>query len=272
MPSKGDIAAFQAKVLAFYSEQGRKLPWRNTRNPYHILLSEIMLQQTQVDRVIPYYEQWTTKWPSVQDLAKAQRKDVLKAWMGLGYNNRAVNLHKTAGIISSIYGGNVLCALEHYELLPGIGPYTAHAVRIFAANEGIATVDTNIRRILIHEFRLDKKMPDKQLWSVAEQCLPKGKSRDWHNALMDYGAMHLTSRKTGIKPKTQQSRFEGSDRQLRARILKRLLTDSANRLYSVSALGELTKEKVPEQRLDKIIGSMLRDDLLLKKGELYSLK
>ena len=273
MPMSGTrIKDFQKKVLSYYRQQGRELPWRATTNPYHILLSEIMLQQTQVDRVISYYKKWIAQWNSIEALAKASRQDVLKQWLGLGYNNRAVNLHKTAQVIVSKYRGDVLAALEHYKELPGIGQYTASAVRIFSANEDVVTVDTNIRRILIHEFSLDEKISDKGLWSLAEKCLPKGKSREWHNALMDYGALHLTSRKTGIKPKTQQSKFEGSDRQLRAQILKHLLTDSSEKKYSILTLRQLTGKKVPETRLKKILKGMVRDELLACKESRYLLR
>lgn len=266
------IRDFQAKVLSYYREQGRDLPWRRTADPYHILVSEVMLQQTQVERVSPYYERWIARWPTIEALAKASRQEVLGEWLGLGYNNRAVNLHKTAQAIALEYGGDVLRALGHYKELPGIGQYTAAAVRIFALNEDIVTVDTNIRRILIHEFRLDEKIPDRELWELAGKCLPEGKSRDWHNALMDYGATFLTSQRTGIRPKTRQSRFEGSDRQLRARILRHLLTDSTDSAYSISSLGQAAGESVPEQRLKSIIAGMVKDGLLDRRGSGYHLR
>ncbi len=266
------IRDFQGKVLSYYREQGRDLPWRRTADPYHILISEIMLQQTQVERVVPFYERWIARWPTIGALAKASRQEVLGEWLGLGYNNRAVNLHKTAQVIALRCGGDVLAALEHYKELPGIGAYTAAAVRIFALNEDTVTVDTNIRRILIHEFRLDEKIPERELWELAVECLPKGKSRDWHNALMDYGALYLTSRKTGIRPKTQQSKFDGSDRQLRARILRHLLTDRSDSAYSISSLGQLVGESVPGPRLRKIISGMVKDELLDRKGSCYRLR
>lgn len=266
------IRDFQGKVLSYYREQGRDLPWRRTADPYHILISEIMLQQTQVERVVPFYERWIARWPAIGALAKASRQEVLGEWLGLGYNNRAVNLHKTAQVIASRYDNDVLAALEHYKELPGVGQYTAAAVRIFALNEDIVTVDTNIRRILIHEFRLDEKMSDRELWELAGKCLPKGKSRDWHNALMDYGALRLTSHRTGIRPKTHQSKFEGSDRQLRARILRHLLTDRSDSTYSIPALGQLAGENVPGQRLKNIIAGMVKDELLGRRGSGYRLR
>src|SRR3989344_8708529 len=214
---------FQKKVFTYYHDHKRLLPWRETTDPYHILVSEVMLQQTQVDRVIPYYISWLKKWPTIHALSHSSPAEVLKAWQGLGYNKRGLLLHKAAKAIAQEHGGNVLKAIKSGKKLPGIGPYTSAAVRIFAANDDIATVDTNIRRILIHELKLPEKTTDKELFAIADQCMPKGKSRDWHNALMDYGATLMTARRTGIRPKAQQSRFEGSARQIRGIVLRHML-------------------------------------------------
>lgn len=260
-----DVAKFRRKILSFYRKSGRDLPWRRTTNPYFILLSEVMLQQTQVDRVKEYYARWTRKWPTVSHLARADRKDVLREWMGLGYNNRAVNVHKAAQKMAKFYKGDVLKAVKNYEHVPGIGPYTSRAVRIFAANEDIATVDTNIRRILMHEFNLPSTVSDKKLWELAAQCLPKGRSRDWHNALMDYGSIVLTSRKTGIKPKTRQSTFEGSDRQIRAQVLRHVLR------YG-QTFAELQKVTGADRaRLERIVGKMVAGGLIELKNRRYVL-
>ncbi len=223
--SREKIQRFQKKVFSFYEKNRRELPWRNTTESYKILLSELMLQQTQVNRVILYYEKWIDKWPTVKALASASLTEILHMWIGLGYNTRAINLHKAARKIVTDFGGDVLEAMNQYQEIPGVGRYTSQAVQIFSTNADLVTVDTNIRRIFIKEFNLSEKITDKELWILAEKCLPKGKSRCWHNALMDYGALHLTAHKTGIKPKTQQSRFEGSNRQIRANILRCLLTE-----------------------------------------------
>ncbi len=260
-------STFQCKVRDYYHQHGRTLPWRQTTDPYKILISEIMLQQTQVDRVTPYYTTWISRWPTVTDLAQAPRKDVLQAWLGLGYNNRAMRLHAAAKIIAEKYQGNVLKALEE-EKLPGIGPYTKKAVRIFAANANMVTIDTNIRRILIHEFKLLSSVADKDLEALALQCLPKGRSREWHNALMDYGATLLTSRKTGIRPKTTQTRFEGSDRQLRAKLLRIFLRSSEPRtLKELAALCSRSS-----LRLTHILNTMVRDGLVEKRKGSYTIK
>ncbi|MFH1100567.1 MAG: Fe-S cluster assembly protein HesB [Methanobacteriota archaeon] len=257
------ITAFQHKILSFYRKHGRRLPWRRTRDPYKILLSEIMLQQTQVQRVNTYYQKWIHQWPTINDLAQASQKHVLQAWMGLGYNTRAVNLHRTAQLISTKYQGDALSAMNHYQDLPGIGKYTSQAIRIFSTNADIVTIDTNIRRLLIHEFHLPETTSSTELWGLAERCLPKGKSRDWHNALMDYGALILTSRKTGISPLTQQTRFTGSDRQIRGQILRILLE------APTSQTGLQKTLDIESERLKKILTKMIENNLITYQNHHY---
>ncbi len=267
MPDK--VSSFQHKILTYYSEKGRDLPWRKTTDPYSIWISEVMLQQTKVDRVIDYFKRWLAKWPTVHDLAKAYRTEVLTMWMGLGYNNRAVKLHEAAKTISTTFKGDVIAAMISEQKIAGIGPYTKSAVRIFAANHDVVTVDTNIRRILIHEFALDEKMSDKELWVIAEKCLPHGKSRDWHNALMDYGATLLTARKTGIKPKTRQSKFEGSDRQIRAKMLRHLLVSPQG--ASFDELVDVGNDKNESERVKKILEKMAGEGLVVLSGKMWAL-
>ena len=267
--SSRSIRQFQHTVFSFYQENKRDLPWRHTTDPYFILLSEVMLQQTYVDRVKKYYLQWIMKWPTLDDFARARRTDVLKAWLGLGYNTRAVSLHRTAQIIQEDYYGDVLLAMDHYKELPGIGTYTAFAIKIFSRNDNIVTVDTNIRRILIHVFRLPLDVSDVALAMLAKRCLPKKRSRDWHNALMDYGNLVLTSRLTRIKPKTRQSRFEGSDRQLRARIL-RFFLHSKHSSASLSSLVRILSLS-DKLRLHSILEGMIRDHLLTYDRKRYTL-
>jgi A/G-specific adenine glycosylase len=260
------IKEFQKKVFSFYKKNERMLPWRKTTDPYKILLSELMLQQTQVNRVILYYEKWITRWPTIHALASASRVEVLQAWMGLGYNTRAMNLHKAARKIVTQFDSDVLEAMKQYKEIPGVGRYTSQAVQIFSTNADLVTVDTNIRRIFIKEFHLPETVSDKELWRLAEQCLPKGRSRKWHNALMDYGALHLTAQKTGIKPKTQQSRFEGSDRQLRARIIRILLQNDES-LMNISRILN-----VERSWLQRILEKLISEDIILKKNNRYYLK
>jgi len=260
------IQEFQKKVFSFYQKNKRDLPWRTTIDPYKILLSELMLQQTQVNRVILYYEKWIARWPAIDALASASLAEVLQAWMGLGYNTRAINLHKAARKIVTEFGNDVVEAMKHYKEIPGVGRYTSQAVQIFSTNADLVTVDTNIRRIFIKEFHLPEKVSDKELWGLAERCLPKGRSREWHNALMDYGALHLTAKKTGIKSKTQQSRFEGSDRQLRARIIRILLQNDES-LVNISRILN-----VDSSWLQRILEKLISEEIISKKNNRYYLK
>ena len=266
MPSQRQIRQLQRKIRLFYKKNKRNLPWRKTSNPYNILISEIMLQQTQVERVVFYYHKWLKKWPTIQKLAIASKADVLRQWMGLGYNTRAIHLHKASQKIIESYHGDIIRAMEHYKEIPGIGPYTSGAVQIFSLNKDMVVIDTNIRRILIHEFTLKETIDNIDLLKIAQRCLPKGKSREWHNALMDYGATFLTSRKTGIRPLTKQSTFEGSDRQIRTRILKQILS-------SKKPLKFLTIKKflqdIEEKRLKKIINGMVKDNLIFNRKKEY---
>ncbi len=261
--SPEEIQRFQQKIFLFYHKNKRLLPWRNTTDPYKILLSELMLQQTQVSRVISYYEQWITRWPTLGALASASRVEVLKAWMGLGYNTRAVHLHQAVQKIIAEFDGDVIAAMKQYKEIPGVGRYTAQAVRIFSTNADLVTVDTNIRRIFIVEFHLSEDLSTQKLWTIAEQCLPRGRSREWHNALMDYGALLQTARKTGIRPVSLQSSFEGSDRQLRASVLRLLLSGP----FSFKTIHQ--KLGGEQKRLRKLLDKMVDEKLLVQQNKKY---
>jgi A/G-specific adenine glycosylase len=266
MQSQEKIKAFQERILCHYKKEGRILPWRSTTNPYHIFVSEIMLQQTQVERVIPKYNEWINNFQSPEALAKAPLSEVLKIWSGLGYNSRAKRLQEAAKIICEKYQGKVPETVEELISLPGIGPYTARSVLIFAHNKNIATVDTNIRRILIHEFALPKETADKELFELATNILPKNKSRDWHNALMDYGATILTSKVSGIKPKSTQSTFKESRRFYRGQIIKHLTKNNNITLNQA-------KNNFPtcKHNIETIFDELLEEGLIVKKNNCFSL-
>lgn len=250
------IAKLQQDILAYYRDHGRDLPWRKTDDPYCILVSEIMLQQTQVDRVIPKYLAFIHSFPDFAALANADTKELLVAWQGLGYNNRALRLRSLAQIVTKDHGGKLPQTVEALENLPGIGKYTARSVLIFAFNKDIVTVDTNIRRILMVELNLGEEVTEKELYFHAQRLLPVGRSRDWHNALMDYGSTMLSARKTGIKPASKQSAFKDSDRYYRGQILKRLLT-APLRVSDVQ-----TEYVLSSDRAKKILTSMEKDSLI----------
>jgi A/G-specific adenine glycosylase len=214
--STSRVAALQKRILDWYAANGRDLPWRRTVDPYAILVSEVMLQQTQVARVVPRYGAFLERYPTLADLAAAPLAGVLELWLGLGYNTRAVRLKRCA----ELAGERLPETLDELQRLPGLGPYTARAVLIFAHNADLAAVDANVRRVLIHELDLSPGIATPALQQIADEALPTGRSRDWHNALMDYGALVLTGRATGIASTSRQSGFEGSRRQKRARIVR----------------------------------------------------
>jgi A/G-specific adenine glycosylase len=187
---------FQQRLLKWYAAYGRDLPWRNTSNPYHILVSEVMLQQTQVERVIPKYHQFLERYPSFETLASAPVREVKKLWYPLGYNIRPERLHGIACETIERYGGQL--PNNHDQLLSfkGIGRYTAGAIRSFAFNEDAPILDTNVIRVLYRVFiaKGDPKTHKMKLWRLAEALIPRGKGYDFNQALMDFGALGCTAR------------------------------------------------------------------------------
>jgi A/G-specific adenine glycosylase len=245
----GAVRALHERVFTWYALNRRDLPWRRTQDPYAVLVSEIMLQQTQVSRVIPKYEAFISVYPTLEDLAAAPLSDVLRLWQGLGYNNRARRLRDcaAAAVAASPRGAARLPReLDDLRALPGIGPYTARAVLVFAHNDDLAAVDANVRRVLTHELGLARDLGAPELQRVADATLPRGRSRDWHNALMDYGSAVLPARVTGIAPRTRQGVFEGSRRWQRSRLLKQLLTAGPQTLEQAAAALDLTPGLVAE--------------------------
>ena len=239
---------FIQTVKNHYKKYGRHdLPWRKTADVYHIVVSEIMLQQTQVDRVIPKYTAFLKKFPTVQKLAKAQLADVLALWSGLGYNRRAKYLHQMAQVVISEHKGKLPTTIEGLKTLPGIGPYTAGAIYAFAYNKPVPMIETNIRTVYIHHFFPTKKsVSDKDLVKVIEQTLDTKNPREWYWALMDYGS-HLKS--TGVKNNAKskhyikQSKFQGSKRQIRGVIMREVLKGPTAVQHMLKVLDR-TKEEV----------------------------
>ncbi len=189
------LIEIQRRLLAWFAEQGRDLPWRHTRDPYHILVSEIMLQQTQVDRVRPKYAAFLAQFPSLATLAAASPGDVIRAWSGLGYNRRALNLQRTAQAVLSEHGGRFPDTPERLRELPGIGPYTAGAVACFAFERDVAFMDTNIRRVLQRLFVGPETEPasERSLLAFAEAAVPAGNGWSWNQAIMELGALVCTA-------------------------------------------------------------------------------
>lgn len=219
--------SFRNHILSLYRTRRRDLPWRDTTDPYKVMVSEIMLQQTQVERVREKYTSFLERFPDVATLARATTEDVLSAWQGLGYNRRALALKRAAGEIVDRFGGVVPDDEECLRSLPGIGPYTASAILAFAFNRPVVMIETNIRRVFIHCFFGDRTgVEDREIRPLIEATLDRVNPREWYNALMDYG-WHLG---TIMENPNQRSRhysrqapFQGSNRQLRGNILRLLV-------------------------------------------------
>ncbi len=195
-PAVLEPRGFRAALLSWYRNNGRDLPWRRTRDPYAILVSELMLQQTQVATVIPYYERWLRRFPDLESLARAPESDVLHAWQGLGYYARARNLQTTAKIIVEKHGGLFPRSPEVLEMLPGIGRYTANAVVTFAFNSSLPIVEANTARLFARLLNLQTKIDSgpgrARLWEFASSVLPRRNAARHNSALMDLGALVCT--------------------------------------------------------------------------------
>ena len=213
MPAK-KIRSFQAMIFDWWRHNRRDLPWRRTRDPYRILVSEMMLQQTQVSRVLPKYEAFLSRFPDVASLSKASTADVIRLWKGLGYNRRALYLKKAAEAVVAEHRGVFPNDEPGLTKLPGLGTYTARALMVFAFEKDVAMVDTNIRQIITHFFLNGAKEQEKVIQHIADSLVPAGKSWEWHQALMDYGSSELhvvapkkTPRKKSVQPFSTTNRF-----------------------------------------------------------------
>ena len=190
---------FSKSLLQWYAHRGRILPWRNITDPYRILVSEIMLQQTQVSRVLVKYGEFLRRFPTLRSLARARQRDVVIAWRGMGYNNRAVRLHKFAQTVVADHKGKIPADAEVLMSLPGIGRYTAHAMLASAFSKDVPVVDVNVRRVLSRMFwkmvRMTDVAAEEEVWSKAQTLLPKGKAYAFNQALMDLGSTICTARR-----------------------------------------------------------------------------
>ena len=248
---------FRKIVWAYYQKFGRHtLPWRKTHKIYRILVSEVMLQQTQVERVIPLYIKFIKAFPTAKKLAQAPLSEVLRYWQGLGYNRRAKMLHQAAKKL----GERKRFSVVELEKLPGVGPYTARAVVAFAYNTNVVFVETNIRTAIIHHFFSNKKdVSDTDIEKILVQVLPKRRAREWYSALMDYGAY---LKRSGIshnaksKTYTKQSRFAGSLREARGAILREFTQGVTSRNRLINVLGPSRKAQM-KKALEALIAEGL---------------
>lgn len=260
-------AKFKKEIWKYYKVHKREMPWRNTANPYHIVVSEIMLQQTQVSRVVPKYTSFIAKFPTWKKLAEAPLKDILLEWQGLGYNRRGKALHNIAQKITKEYKGTLPHDPALLETFPSIGPNTAGSICTFTFNLPVVFIETNIRTVFIHFFFEDKeKIDDKDILKLVEKTLDKKNPREWYYALMDYGAF-LKSHNTNINEKSahhkKQTTFKGSNREIRSHILKALLVKSSSSALLSSTLN------YPLDIIEKNLHVMQKEKILSTRKNLW---
>ncbi len=227
--STADVQRFRAAVYGAARANPRSLPWREGIDPYRVLVSEVMLQQTQAERVAGKFVAFVDRFPDVAALAAAGLDEVLAAWQGLGYNRRGLALKRAAEAIVERFGGIVPAVRKELESLPGIGPYTAGAIMAFAFDLPEIFIETNIRSVFIHEFFQDRTgIHDRELLPLVAATLDAARPREWYNALMDYGVVLKRDHPNPSRRSrhlTRQSRFEGSNRQMRSALLKAILAE-----------------------------------------------
>ena len=252
--SRLSVPEFQRLILDWYALHRRHLPWRGAHDPYYVLVSEVMLQQTGVGRVSSKYAPFLQRFPDLGSLSTATTAEVLVAWRGLGYNRRALNLKRLAMQVTRDHGGRLPESIDALMALPGVGQYTAHAVACFAYGQQVPVVDVNVRRVLSafagHELSLTAA------WETAETVIPLGRAQDWNQGLMDFGAAELKwphSVTNGGVP------FRETDRFWRGRIVDTLRDGGS--LPVVGVLHRLPKEGLDESRVRRLLLALHEEGL-----------
>lgn len=270
-PTRDDLELFRKAVYEHYRRFGRSLPWRRSRDTYHILVSEIMLQQTQVARVLPKYEQFLGLFPDIHSLARASLARVLQAWQGLGYNRRAVALKRIAMRLVEEFDGKIPDDPGVLATLPGIGPATAASIVVFAFNKPAVFLETNIRTAFIHHFfPRATTVSDEKLAPLVKRSLEGQEPRRWYNALMDYGAtLKKTHGNAGRKSSTYRTQgpFQGSNRQARGMILRAMTAAG----HPVSARNLAETLGMDEDRVISLLVQLGREGFLKRSAGVFSL-
>lgn len=272
------LEEFSATVWERGRELYRDLPWRDTHDPYAILLSEVMLQQTQVSRVMGRWEQWLEAFPTIADLASAPLPPVLELWQGMGYNRRALNLKRCAEEVVAMHDGVVPSDKKALLGLPGIGPSTSAGVRVFAFRQPDMYLETNVRAVFIHElFPGRESVADKELVSLVEATCPQdARVRAWYYALLDYGAylkktMPNPTRRS--KHYTRQSKFEGSHRQKRAYLLRRVIDDALSTEDLARDLAQSERasgrQEPSVEEVRAILDELEREGFVMRRGDAW---
>jgi len=264
------INLFQKIIYNYYQENGRKFPWRETEDPYYILVSEIMLQQTQTKRVVKKYEQFIDAFPDFESLAKASLREVLELWHGLGYNRRAKALKETANMVVTDFKGKLPSSPDVLIKFPGIGEYTASAVATFAFNKPTVFIETNIRSVFLHFFFSDRDdVKDAEIFPLIEKTLDASNPRIWYYALMDYGVLLKKRYKNPTRRSAhyrKQKSFKGSNREIRGMILKVLLKEK-----SLSESELINKLGVESEKIKRNLKQLQKEGLVKKTEEEFQL-
>jgi A/G-specific adenine glycosylase len=265
------IVHFRNIIYEFYNTHKRDFPWRQTDNPYHIVVSEIMLQQTQTDRVVEKYSSFIKRFPTLQDLAGASLSDVLAEWQGLGYNRRGKFLHKMAQEIVARHNSTIPRSPEILETLPGIGKATASSICAFAFNMPVVFIETNIRTLFIYFFFPGRDdVTDKEIVPYIEKTLDTQKPYHWYSALMDYGVMlkkHKVNPGRRSNHYRKQAAFKGSIREARGRILREMLTKPGLTLSEIA--GIIDKDEAETRR---ILDDLIKEEMIVYLDSLYSVR
>lgn len=263
-----EITAFQSTVYDAAVANPRSLPWRDTTDPYCIMVSEIMLQQTQAERVTGKYLSFIKRFPDLSSLASAEFSDVLTLWQGLGYNRRALSLKRAAGTIITIFNGDFPTTRKELESLPGIGPYTAGAIITFAFDKPEIFVETNIRSVYIHHFFNDHTgIHDRELLPLVDITIDRSQPRKWYNALMDYGTV---LKRQQVNPSrrsihhARQTPFEGSNRQLRSALLREILAHPG--ISNVELTRSVSSD---HDKINRNLEQMTKEGLITSDGRKY---
>lgn len=266
--SNKTVRVFQKIICAHYRQNPRDLPWRRTRNPYRILISEMMLQQTQVERVLGKYKLFLRRFPGFPSLAKAPIREILEAWQGLGYNRRALALKKIADIVTKDYHGKLPVQEQHLLKLPGIGRYSASAIVAFAYDKPSLFIETNIRRVFIHFFFHDREnITDAEIMPLVARTLDTANPREWYYGLMDYGVMlkeKIKNPNTRSAHYRRQTPFQGSNRQIRGRILGTLVRNP-----DISRNGLIRELRMDPLKVERNLEQLFQEGFLKKKGKSY---
>lgn len=256
---------FKKIIWEHYANHGRLFDWRHVDDPYKVFISEVMLQQTQTARVAQKYPQWIAAFPDFASLANATLQEVLAQWQGFGYNRRGMYLHRAAQVIMNDFGGSLSDEPDILIQLPGIGKNTAASICAFAFNRPTLFIETNIRSVFIHFFFAGaQKVHDNEILPLLEQTLDQANPRDWYYALMDYGVLLKKSMVNPSRRSThhhKQSKFEGSDRQIRGAILRILTQQTVISKRDLFAI--LAKDT---QRVEKIIEQLIKEEFICSDG------